>query len=121
VETWVLSVGGVPAGYFELEVQAGADVEIVYFGLLPAFIGQGLGAHLLTEAVERAWERGARRVWLHTCSMDHPQALGHYQARGFRRYREEVHTETLPDVSPGRLVDPISPTVSEPGLASGEA
>jgi len=101
LETWVLSVAGVPAGYFELEAQAKGDVEVVYFGLLPPFIGQGLGAHLLTCAVERGWERGARRVWLHTCSLDHPAALAHYQARGFRLYREEVAPNQLSFPSPG--------------------
>lgn len=93
LETWMLTVAGVPAGYVELEWQAAGDVEIVYFGLLPPFIGQGLGGHLLTAAVERAWQRGAQRVWLHTCTLDHPNALAHYQARGFRLY----HQETAPD------------------------
>ncbi len=101
LETWALSAAGVPAGYCELEAQAGGDVEIVYFGLLPSFIGQGLGGHLLTRAVERAWEMEARRVWLHTCTLDHPVALAHYQARGFRLYRTETKGEELPDVSPG--------------------
>ena len=77
LETWILSAAGQPAGYFELERQAEGDVEIVYFGLLPRFLGQGLGGWLLTAAVERAWEGGARRVWLHTCSLDHPTALAH--------------------------------------------
>src|SRR4051812_25531357 len=53
-ETRVVTVGGVPAGYFELETQPDGDVEIVYFGLLPAFIGQGLGGWALTEAARRA-------------------------------------------------------------------
>jgi L-amino acid N-acyltransferase YncA len=101
LETWVLSVAGVPAGYFELEAQAKGDVEVVYFGLLPPFIGQGLGAHLLTCAVERGWERGAQRVWLHTCSLDHPFAMTHYQARGFRLYHEEVAANHLSLTSPG--------------------
>ncbi len=101
LETWVLSVDGVPAGYFELEEQPGGDVEVVYFGLLPRFIGQGLGGHLLTAAVERAWQRGARRVWLHTCTHDHPVALRHYQARGFRLYKQETRAEELPAVPPG--------------------
>jgi L-amino acid N-acyltransferase YncA len=101
LETWVLTVAGVPAGYAELEAQAKGDVEVAYFGLLPPFIGQGLGAHLLTCAVERGWERGARRVWLHTCSLDHPHALAHYQARGFRLYREEVAHEPLSLTPPG--------------------
>ncbi len=93
LETWMLTVSGVPAGYAELEWQAGGDVEVAYFGLLPSYIGQGLGGHLLTLAVERVWERGAGRVWLHTCTLDHPNALAHYQARGFRLYRQETETD----------------------------
>jgi GNAT superfamily N-acetyltransferase len=101
LETWLLCVAGVPAGYCELETQAAADVEVAYFGVLPQWIGQGLGGHLLTGSVERAWAMGARRVWLHTCTLDHPHALAHYQARGFRIYRHETKLTDEPDVSPG--------------------
>ncbi|MEW6320436.1 MAG: GNAT family N-acetyltransferase [Acidobacteriota bacterium] len=96
VEMWVAYVAGAPAGYFEL-VAEGPDVEIAFFGLLPAFIGQGLGGVLLTAAVERAWRMGpTARVWLHTCDLDHPQALAAYQARGFRVYRSEQQDESVP-------------------------
>ena len=71
-------------------------VEVAYFGLLPRFIGQGLGGHLLTAAVERAWQRGAKRVWLHTCDLDHPAALPHYQARGFRPYKFAIEVSDDP-------------------------
>jgi GNAT superfamily N-acetyltransferase len=101
VETWLLSAAGVPAGYAELVSEPGGDVEIAYFGLLPAFTGIGLGGHLLTAAVERAWSLPARRVWLHTCTLDHPHALAHYQARGFRVYKQEGKEETLPERPPG--------------------
>lgn len=101
LETWVVSVGGVPAGYFELERQPGDDVELVYFGLLPAFTGSGLGGWALTEAVRRAWALGAKRVWVHTCDLDHPGALGNYLARGFRVFKTETKEEDLPDRSPG--------------------
>jgi GNAT superfamily N-acetyltransferase len=99
VETWLLSVAGVPAGFFELQAE-GESVEIVYFGLLPAFVGRGLGGYLLSFAIERAWTLGPR-VWLHTCNLDHPQALASYQARGFRIYKQETQVEDLPAVSPG--------------------
>ena len=86
LETWVGYCSGTPVGYFELEQQDN-EIEIVSFGLLPPFIGQGIGGWLLSRAVERAWERDAARVWLHTCSDDHPNALANYQKRGFRVFR----------------------------------
>jgi len=101
VETWIGSVSGTPAGYFELEAQPGGSVEIAYFGLLPRFTGRGLGGALLTVAVERAWARGARRVWVHTCTLDHPGALQNYRARGFRIFKEETSEVELPDRPPG--------------------
>lgn len=100
-ETWVGYVAGTPAGYFELEMQPGADVELAYFGVLPQFIGRGIGGVLLTAAVERAWQMGAKRVWVHTCSLDGPQALRNYEARGFRLYRQEQHEQELPEETPG--------------------
>lgn len=101
LETWVLSVAGVPAGYFELEQQAGGSVEIAYFGLLPAFIGRKLGGHLLTAAIERSWQMGARRVWVHTCSLDHPAALPNYLASGLVVFKEERAEKALPPHPPG--------------------
>lgn len=103
VETWVAYQDGAPAGYFELEVQAGGDVEVVCFGLLPAFIGRGLGGYLLTQAAHRAFamKPGVTRVWLHTCTLDHPAAVAAYQARGFAVFKEEEADMTLPDQPPG--------------------
>ena len=90
IEMWVLHVDDVVGGYYELHVEPdGQSVEIAYFGLLPAFVGRGLGGALLTSAVRAARSRGDRRVWLHTCTRDHPHALGNYQARGFRVFRVE--------------------------------
>lgn len=100
-ETWVLYVSGTPAGYFELDASPESDVEIAYFGLLPQFLGRHLGAYLLIEATRRAWQKGARRVWVHTSSLDHPAALANYQARGFRLFRKEVLPKELPDRPPG--------------------
>ncbi len=101
METWVASVSGTPAGYYELEAQAEDNVELAFFGLLPHCIGRGLGGALLTAAIGRAWHMGASRVWVHTCTLDHPSALANYCARGFRVFHEETHTEDLPDRSPG--------------------
>ena len=89
VETWLACHAGDMAGFFELEMQDGGNVEIVYFGLLPQSVGHGLGGAMLTAAVQRAWDMGASRVWLHTSSLDHPHALPNYRARGFRVYKRE--------------------------------
>lgn len=97
LETWVAYVAGTPAGYFELERQPDCSVEIMYFGVLRSFIGKGLGGALLTSAITRAWDMGAVRVWVHTCTLDHPQACRNYQARGFAVFRTEEAIEDLPD------------------------
>ena len=89
VELWLLSVEHVPAGYFELRQDGEGGTEIAYFGLLPEFLGRGLGKYLLTAAVDRAWHRGPTRVWLHTLTLDHPAALPNYTSRGFTPYRTE--------------------------------
>jgi GNAT superfamily N-acetyltransferase len=91
LELWVLKVEGAIGGYFELRSQPDGAVEIAYFGLLPAFVGRGLGKFLLTQAVERAWGRGASRVWLHTSSLDHSSALPNYLSRGFSIWKQETY------------------------------
>lgn len=94
VETWLVTASGETAGYAELE-RAGDGIEIAYFGVLPGFVGRGLGGLLLTEVTRRAWELGPRRVWLHTCSLDSPAALPSYERRGFEMYKAETsHTTT---------------------------
>lgn len=90
LRTWVAYEGGSPAGYFELQRQQGNAVEIRYFGLAPPFIGRGFGGHLLTCALREAWQwNQPDRVWVHTCSRDHPSALANYQARGMHCYLTE--------------------------------
>ncbi len=99
-ETWVAYFRGTPAGFYELECQAEGTVEIKMFGLLPAFVGQGIGGGFLTHALHRAWEKATSRVWLHTCTKDHPAALSNYLARGLRIYRESSGVEDIPACPP---------------------
>jgi GNAT superfamily N-acetyltransferase len=87
VETWVATVANERAGYYEL-LPAPGSVEVAYFGLLPAFQGQGLGGYLLTHALRRALEL-APRAWLHTNTQDGAAALPNYLARGLRPFRRE--------------------------------
>jgi GNAT superfamily N-acetyltransferase len=97
VHVWRLDVGDQIAGYFELQHHAGSAVEIMYFGLVTAFMGRGLGGWLLTRAAEEAFALGAGRVILNTCTLDAPQALPNYLARGFTIVREERYLVDLPD------------------------
>ena len=86
LQTWVGYLHGTPVGYFELEYQHDANVEIAYFGLLPQFFGRGLGGPMLTRAIQCAWAMDADRVWVHTCTLDHPSALPNYLGRGLKVY-----------------------------------
>lgn len=89
LRTWVAYSDGIIAGYFELRRERG-DVEILYFGLSPEFIGQGFGRPLLEDAITKAWSwEGVSRVWVHTCNLDHPVALKNYERRGFKLYKTE--------------------------------
>lgn len=97
VTVWRLESDGRLAGFFELESHADGSVEIAYFGLLGDFHGLGLGKYLLTCAVRQAWDAGATRVWLHTCTLDGAAALPNYLARGFTPFRTEQYVVTLPD------------------------
>ncbi|WP_431944828.1 GNAT family N-acetyltransferase [Actinacidiphila sp. bgisy167] len=101
VETWVAYDRDTPAGYIELDPQDDGQVEIAYFGLLPAFRGRRIGGHLLSVGIARAWDLAERwpdraptkRVWVHTCSLDGPHALANYEKRGFRIFRTETGEE----------------------------
>jgi GNAT superfamily N-acetyltransferase len=97
VEVNVLWVGGVPAGYAELDRRQPPDVELGYFGLLPEFVGRGLGRYLLDWTVRHVWRSRPRRLWLHTCDLDHPRALAVYQKSGFRAYDERLEQLELPE------------------------
>jgi GNAT superfamily N-acetyltransferase len=88
VEVHVLHVEDRVAGYVELDRRYPPDIEIAYFGLMPPFIGRGFGRFLLDWAVAYAWTKGPRRLWVHTCDLDHPRALPTYQRAGFKVYRQ---------------------------------
>ncbi|MFF8957541.1 GNAT family N-acetyltransferase [Streptomyces sp. NPDC014894] len=121
-ETWVAYEKGTPAGYAEIAAQDGGSVEIVYFGLIPAFRGRRIGGHLLSYVLERAWDLAERwpelgptkRVWLHTCSKDGPHAMDNYLRRGFRLFDTSVEDEpetVTPGPWPGAYPD-SSPAAS---------
>ncbi|MEM7251243.1 MAG: GNAT family N-acetyltransferase [Pseudomonadota bacterium] len=92
----VLFVHNNPAGFCEFDLRRWPELEIAYFGLMPDFIGQGLGPYFLDACIRAGWARGPRRLWLHTCTLDHPKALRTYLNAGFAAYR----TETVHIVDP---------------------
>ncbi|WP_433833636.1 GNAT family N-acetyltransferase [Actinoplanes sp. CA-015351] len=88
---WVLSFEGEPAGIVAYDLHPGPEAEIKTFGLVPEFTGRRLGGYALTLGLRRGWDLvpGVTRVWLHTASSDHPNALPNYRRRGLRVFRTE--------------------------------
>ena len=95
VEVYVAQEAGEAIGLLELDFRAQGQCEIVYLGLVKEAIGRGAGSWLMRQALDRAWARPIERLWLHTCSFDHPVALGFYRRSGFRPYAFAV--EVVPD------------------------
>ena len=104
VRTWLLWVKGTPAGYIELLKHDDDSIEIKFFGLLPQFIGLGLGLPLARSAVMLAAKWQGDKIWLHTCSEDHRSALKNYQQAGFVLTHTEVTHEALPQLNDSRLL-----------------
>jgi GNAT superfamily N-acetyltransferase len=86
---------GIEVGMVELDFRKAGACEISYFALIPELAGQGLGRWLMAETLARAWTKGIERVWLHTCTLDHPSALNFYRAQGFTAIGRTI--ETFPD------------------------
>lgn len=113
IDIYVLHAGGVPAGYAEFSRKTLPILSIVYFGLAPDFIGQGLGKYFLNWVVDQAWSYpGTEKVTVDTCNLDHPRALSAYQRAGFRPVRQESK----------RIIDPrlkgLIPAELEPRLST---
>tara|TARA_B110001452_G_scaffold251832_1_gene241229 strand:+ start:393 stop:896 length:504 start_codon:yes stop_codon:yes gene_type:complete len=90
VSTYVLKVKNEMGGYFELVFhQDSNEVEIAYFGILEEYFGKKLGGYLLSEAIKISFAHGCLRVWVHTCSLDHKNALQNYLSRGMKIFKSE--------------------------------
>lgn len=93
---YVLHIDGSPCGYIELaRTELEGEVEIAYLGVRPEYHGRGLGKHLLSFGIRKAWENGASRLMVHTCNLDAEAAIPNYIKRGFRVYR--VVQEPMPE------------------------
>ena len=113
VEAYVLRQDSRDAGLLELDFREAGQCELAFFGLAPLAIGTGAGRYLMEQAIARAWAKPIRRLWVHTCSFDHPQALGFYQRSGFRPYQVmvEVHDDPRLDGHLPRAASPHVPLI----------
>lgn len=89
VEIFVFYVNNEAAGYIEF-LHEEKCVEIVYFGLLPGFIGKGLGKYFLQWVIAKAWSYQPQWIQLNTCTLDHPNALSTYNKAGFKQVKQEI-------------------------------
>ena len=91
VKTFIFKNGNDLAGYYE-EVfhEKDNNIEIAYFGVLKEYYGKGFGSFLLSEAIKNCFKKNIKKVWLHTCSLDHKNALNNYLSRGMKIYKSET-------------------------------
>ncbi len=95
METYALRDGDRDVGLLELDFRVSGECEVVYFGIVKDAIGKGTGRFLMNLAIAKAWAHPIERFWLHTCTFDHPAAVGFYQRSGFKPYKlmVEVHDD----------------------------
>jgi GNAT superfamily N-acetyltransferase len=110
VEISALVADGRDEGLLELDFRVPGEVELAFFGVTPGLVGQGAGRVLMDAALGRAWSSGPRRVWVHTCTLDHPAALSFYRRSGFVPYRVQVEIDDDPRLD-GTLPDDAAPQV----------
>ncbi|WP_425090472.1 GNAT family N-acetyltransferase [Tropicimonas sp. S265A] len=97
VEVFVLRDAGREIGLLELDFRDPGACEIAFFGLVPEAVGQGAGRYMMNIALTRAWQRdGVRRVWVHTCTLDHPDAVAFYIRSGFTPLRQQIEVADDP-------------------------
>ena len=88
----VTDKAGIEIGMLELDFRGGDAVELAFLGLIPELTGKGHGRWLMARALMLAWRKGIVRVWVHTCTIDHPAALGFYRAQGFAPFATAIET-----------------------------
>lgn len=97
-ETYVLATSSGDEGLLELDFRVDGECEIGLFGVAPALVGRGAGRFLMNHALETAWSQPIERFWLHTCTLDHPNAMAFYRRSGFVPYKRAI--EIFPDPRP---------------------
>lgn len=113
----VVDQAGVEIGLIELDFRISGECEIAFFGLVPELAGKGHGRWLMAQTLAMGWSRPITRLWVHTCTLDHPSALNFYRAQGFQAFARAVETFADPrllgvlprDAAPQLpLIDPSS-------------
>lgn len=94
-EVYVLKTGSGDEGILELDFRVEGECELSLFGVAPSLVGTGAGRYLMNYGIRIAWSHPIRRFWLHTCNLDHPNALAFYRRSGFEPYRRAI--EVLDD------------------------
>ena len=110
VEALAFMIDGAEVGILELDFRKEGECELAFLGLVPGAIGRGLGRQLAAEALRRAFARPISRLWLHTCTLDHPAAIRFYQSVGFTPYRRALEVADDPRLT-GRLPRDAAPDV----------
>jgi len=90
IEVYTLVADGRDESLLELDFREPGQCELAYFGVTSRLIGTGAARFLMNRALELAWSRDVRRVWVHTCTHDHPSAVAFYQRSGFRPFRRQI-------------------------------
>ncbi len=91
VQTYVFKLKEDLVGFFELILHPEKnETEIAYFGVLEEYQNKKLGSYLLSEAIKKSFQNNAKRVWVHTCSLDHKNALNNYVSRGMKIFKTEI-------------------------------
>jgi len=101
---------GIEVGLLELDFRVGGEVEIGFFGLIPELSGKGNGGWLMDQALALGWRPGVKRMWVHTCTLDHPGALRFYVKNGFQPFARAIETFADPRIA-GILAPDAAPHV----------
>jgi GNAT superfamily N-acetyltransferase len=110
VDIYVLSHEGADHGLLEFDRRRFPDIELSFFGVTPTLIGKGAGRALLQHGLPLAWDHHPQRIWLHTCSSDHPAALSFYLKEGFVPYKRAIEIADDPRLT-GELPRTAAPHI----------
>ena len=106
----IRDTSGTEVGMLELDFRVEGTCELSYVGLVPELTGKGNGNWLMAQALGLAWRKSVTRVWVHTCTLDHPAALGFYRRHGFAPYKRTVETFADPRIA-GILAPDAAPHI----------